>query len=64
MVNMHLLDSIDFLLGKIDRWWIREVEMTANPDYAGQNTDAIPDSKGKRGGAGNVMVIIGRCVQT
>lgn len=42
-VNMQLLDSIHFLIGKIERWWIREIEMDVNPDYDHVDKNAIPD---------------------
>jgi hypothetical protein len=40
-VNMQLLDTIHFLVGKIERWWLREVEMLADP--------AVPDADIKSG---------------
>lgn len=32
-VNIQLLQGIYLLVSKIDRWWIREVEMSVNPDF-------------------------------
>lgn len=34
-VNIQLLQQIYLLVSKIDRWWIREVEMSVNPDFDG-----------------------------
>ncbi len=44
-VNMQLLDSIRFLIGKIDRWWIREIEMEVNPAYDHVDKGTVPDSQ-------------------
>jgi len=44
-VNMQLLDSIHFMVGKIERWWIREIEMGANPDFDHVDRDSLPDSE-------------------
>jgi hypothetical protein len=44
-VNMHLLDSIDFLLGKIDRWWIREADVMIGSNDEPQSVDGIPDNQ-------------------
>ncbi len=41
-VNMQLLDSIQFMIGKIERWWIREIEMEVNSDYDRVDKSAIP----------------------
>ncbi len=35
-VNIQLLDGIYELITKVDRWWIREVDMTTDPDYDGR----------------------------
>jgi hypothetical protein len=35
-INVQLLSEIYDLVAKIDRWWIREVEMTINPDFDGR----------------------------
>ena len=42
-VNMQLLVSIHFLTWKIERWWIREIEMDVNPDYDHVDKSAVPD---------------------
>lgn len=34
-INMQLLSDMDELITKVDRWWIREVEMTTSPDFDG-----------------------------
>lgn len=34
-IDLGILESLCKLLAKIDRWWIREVEMTTNPDFDG-----------------------------
>lgn len=44
-VNMQLLDSIQFMLAKIERWWIREVDMPVNPDYDNVDISTIPDAE-------------------
>jgi hypothetical protein len=35
-VNVQLLVGIYELVAKIDRWWIREVDMTTDPDFDGR----------------------------
>ncbi|MBW4460991.1 MAG: hypothetical protein KME47_12255 [Nodosilinea sp. WJT8-NPBG4] len=35
-INIDLLESIYELLTKIDRWWIKEVEIPTNPEFDGQ----------------------------
>lgn len=35
-INVNLLGSIYELLTKIDRWWIKEVDIPTNPDFDGQ----------------------------
>ncbi|MEA5451279.1 hypothetical protein VB780_22045 [Leptolyngbya sp. CCNP1308] len=35
-ININLLGSIYELLTKIDRWWIKEVEIPTNPDFDDQ----------------------------
>lgn len=35
-ININLLESIYKLLTKIDRWWIKEVDIPTNPDFDGQ----------------------------
>jgi hypothetical protein len=35
-INVDLLGSIYELLTKIDRWWIKEVDIPTNPDFDGQ----------------------------
>ena len=42
---MQLLDSIHFMAGKIERWWIREVEMEVNSAFDDVDKDAIPDNR-------------------
>jgi hypothetical protein len=32
-VNLGLLDNLIIILGKIDKWWISEVELPTNPDF-------------------------------
>ena len=44
-VNTQLLDSIYFMASKIERWWIREVEMQVNSEFDDADKDVIPDSK-------------------
>lgn len=33
VIRIELLESIFVLLSKIDKWWIREIEIPANPDF-------------------------------
>ncbi len=35
-INVNLLGDIYELLTKIDRWWIKEVDIPTNPDFDGQ----------------------------
>lgn len=35
-INVNLLESVYELLTKIDRWWIKEVDIPTNPDFDGQ----------------------------
>jgi len=35
-INIQLLSEILALVTKIDRWWIREVDIPTNPDYDGR----------------------------
>jgi len=44
-VNIQLLDSIHFMIGKIERWWIREIEMEVNADYDHVDKSAVPDDQ-------------------
>ncbi len=44
-VNMQLLDSIHFMVGKIERWWIREIEMGSHSEFDHVDRDAIPDNE-------------------
>jgi len=36
-INITLLERIYYLMTKIDRWWIKEVEIPINPDFDGQD---------------------------
>jgi len=49
-VNMQLLDSIHSLIGRIERWWIREIEMDVDPDYDHTDKSAIPDHQSTAAG--------------
>lgn len=44
-INVELLGSIYQVVTKIDRWWVREVEIPINPDFDDQDVDAIPDAE-------------------
>lgn len=44
-VDVELLGKLCELLAKIDRWWIRNVEMAVNSDFDGQDPEEIPDEK-------------------
>lgn len=44
-VDIGLLGELCTLLSKIDRWWIRNIEVPTNPDFDDQDVDAIPDSE-------------------
>ena len=44
VIQLDLLESIFEILGKIDKWWVREVEIPSNPDFDGREfTDAELD---------------------
>lgn len=60
-VNMQLLDSIHFMVGKIERWWIRKIEMGVNPDFDDVDPDSIPDSE-IRGGNSIIMDLIHKII--
>lgn len=42
-IDLGLLEILCKLVAKIDRWWIREVEMTTNPDLEDQQDVADED---------------------
>jgi len=44
-VNFGLIEEIYQLVTKIDRWWVREVEIPTNPDFDDQDVDAIADEE-------------------
>jgi hypothetical protein len=44
-VNMQFFASIYSLLSKIDRWWIRQIEIPINSDFDGQDPEEIPDDQ-------------------
>lgn len=44
-MNIQLLESTAYLLGKVDRWWIREMEIPMNPDFEAEQAESIPDSE-------------------
>jgi hypothetical protein len=48
-VNMQLLDSIHFMLSKVERWWIREIEMGVDYQHDNVDIDAIPNKEIKSG---------------
>ena len=54
VVNMQLLDSVHFLVGKIERWWIREIEMPVNPDFDPVDVGSIPDREIQSG----IMIVM------
>ncbi|HUT10415.1 MAG TPA: hypothetical protein VMY42_07960 [Thermoguttaceae bacterium] len=43
-INVELIGSIYQLVTRIDRWWVREVEIPTNPDFDDQDVAAIPDA--------------------
>jgi hypothetical protein len=55
-----MIGSICQLVAKIDRWWIREVEIPSNPDFDDQNLDTIDDSEITSGN----MVFLQLLIQT
>lgn len=42
-IDVELIGQLFNLIAKIDRWWIRQVEIPTNPDFDDQEVDAIPD---------------------
>jgi len=44
-VNLGLIDNLIDILGKIDRWWITEVEIPTNPDFTAEDYDQIDMDK-------------------
>lgn len=44
-VNVNLLRELVALVAKVDRWWIREIEMPISGDYTAEQVAAIPDSE-------------------
>lgn len=44
-IDVSLIGQLYKLIAKIDRWWIRQVEIPTNPDFDDQGVDAIPDEK-------------------
>ena len=48
-INMQLLDMIHVMVGKIERWWIREIEMAVNPDFYQADVESIPDNEVQSG---------------
>jgi hypothetical protein len=44
-LNFELFRDICELVCKIDRWWIREIELPMNPDFDDQDITAIPNSE-------------------
>lgn len=53
-VNQDLLASIYGLVAKIDRWWIREVEIPTNPDFDDLDIQSIDDNEIQ---SGNMMFL-------
>ena len=48
-VDSSLFNSIQIIVAKIDRWWIREVEIPTNPDMDHLDSDSIPDVENTSG---------------
>jgi hypothetical protein len=44
-VNLGLLDNLIEILGKIDRWWITEVEIPSNPDFTAEDLEKIDHAR-------------------
>jgi len=44
-IDVVLLGRLLDLVAKIDRWWIRQIEIPTNPDFDGQDVDSIPDDQ-------------------
>lgn len=44
-VDLGLLLKLMVLVSKIDRWWIREIELPISGDYSADEVAAIPDSE-------------------
>ena len=44
-INVELIGGILEVVAKVDRWWIREVEIPTNPDFDEALVDDLDDSK-------------------
>jgi hypothetical protein len=44
-VNPELIIRLCEFVGKVERWWLRNVEMEMNPEFDNVDTAAIPDSE-------------------
>jgi hypothetical protein len=44
-INLELLRSISYLVSKIDRWWIREIEIPCYADLDSKDVDAVSDDE-------------------
>lgn len=44
-IKIELIKDVWELVCKIDRWWVREIELPTNPAFDGQEIEAIPDSE-------------------
>ena len=42
-IDFSLYTNIQEIVAKIDRWWVREVEIPTNPDMDHLDADSIPD---------------------
>ena len=44
-IDTELFEAIFDLVAKVDRWWIREVELECNPEFDGIDGRDIPDAE-------------------
>lgn len=44
-INVELIGAILQLVTKIDRWWVRAIEIPTNPVFDDQDVDCIPDNE-------------------
>ena len=52
--DLEMLRDMVKLIAKVDRWWIREVEIPTNPDFDDQDMSVIPDEEIQ---SGNLMTL-------
>lgn len=57
-LDVSLFDKILALMSKIDRWWIREIELDCNPDFDHLDHNSIPDEEITSGNMILIQIIL------